>query len=81
VKNALGVFLKAKSFKMEALALAALMIIFQNLDQVKQSDEWQKEDGSKLSQMMAETMAFKNSRKRDKTTAAGHGGFNFFIQF
>ena len=81
VENALIVFLKAKSCKMEPLALTALNIITQNFDEVKESEEWAKEDGSKLSQMMSETMAFKNSRKRNKNTNAGFGGFNFFIQF
>ena len=74
VENALIIFLKAKSCKMEPLALTALNIITQNFDEVKESEEWAKEDGSKLSQMMSETMAFKNSRKESPNLSLLLGG-------
>ena len=80
-ENALAVFVKAKSYRMEPLALAAFKIISMNFAQVKQSEEWGKEDVSQLSEMMAQTMAFKNLTKRNKSTNAGYNGFNFFVQF
>ena len=76
-EDAVAIFIAAKSYNAENLALEALNVISANYDEVKDTPDWKEHGGDDLSQLMAETLATKETS--NKATSSGNFALgNFF---